>query len=74
METSLAKKIITEIGENEICDKITFHVMGEPTLHPDFFEILDHAQKKNVRVGLTTNGAGLSGKTGQGLLDYDLHQ
>jgi len=74
MEKNLAKRIITEIGENDICDKITFHVMGEPTLHPDFFEILDHAQKENVPVGLTTNGAGLSGKTGRRLLDYNLHQ
>ncbi|MEF9476074.1 MAG: SPASM domain-containing protein, partial [Candidatus Mariimomonas ferrooxydans] len=57
-----------------ICEKITFHVMGEPTLHRDFFEILDHARNEKVNVGLTTNGAGLGGKTGRHLLDYDLHQ
>ncbi len=48
--------------------------MGEPTLHPDFFEILDYAQEKKVNVGLTTNGTGLTGKTGQRLLDYGLYQ
>ena len=74
MDTGLARQIISEIGTHGICEKITFHVMGEPTLHRDFFEILDHAHQENVRVGLTTNGAGLSGKTGQRLLDYDLHQ
>ncbi len=74
METGLAKRIITEIGQEGICEKITFHVMGEPTLHRDFFEILDHAQNEKVKVGLTTNGAGLGGKTGKRLLDYDLHQ
>jgi MoaA/NifB/PqqE/SkfB family radical SAM enzyme len=74
MDTDLARKIITEIGENGICDKITFHVMGEPTLHRDFFKILDHAQKVGVPVGLTTNGAGLGGSAGKRLLDYDLHQ
>ena len=74
METGLAKRIITEIGENRICEKVTFHLMGEPTMHPDFFEILEHALKERVPVGLTTNGAGLGGEIGKRLLDYDLHQ
>ena len=74
METDLAKSLISEIGSKGIAEKITFHVMGEPTLHKDFFEILDFAQKEGVKVGLTTNGAGLGGKVGKKLLDYDLHQ
>jgi MoaA/NifB/PqqE/SkfB family radical SAM enzyme len=74
METDLAKRIITEVGKDGIGEKVTFHVMGEPTLHRDFFEILDHARRENVKVGLTTNGAGLGGEKGIRLLDYDLHQ
>jgi MoaA/NifB/PqqE/SkfB family radical SAM enzyme len=74
METRLAKRIISEIGESNVCEKVTFHVMGEPTLHPDFFEILDHAGKEGVNVGLTTNGSGLGGAIGRRLVDYDLHQ
>ncbi len=74
METDLAKRLISEIGEKGIAEKVTFHVMGEPTLHPDFFRILDHACKEGVKVGLTTNGSRLGGETGQRLLDYDLHQ
>ena len=74
METGLSKRIISEVGRNDVCEKVTFHVMGEPTLHPDFFQILDHAGDEKVNVGLTTNGAGLGGKTGERLLDYDLHQ
>ncbi|TAL26220.1 MAG: radical SAM/SPASM domain-containing protein [Nitrospirae bacterium] len=74
METALAKRIITEIKENNISEKITFHVMGEPTLHRDFFEILSHARDLGMKVGLTTNGGGLGGKIGKQLLDYDLHQ
>lgn len=74
METDLAKRVITEIGQNGMCKKITFHVMGEPTLHPDFFEILEHAQNEKVSVGLTTNGKGLGSKMGERLLEYDLHQ
>ena len=48
--------------------------MGEPTYHPDFFEILEHTQMEKVAVGLTTNGSTLGGKTGKGLLEYNLHQ
>ena len=48
--------------------------MGEPTYHPDFFEILEHAQMEKVAVGLTTNGSTLGGKRGKGLLEYNLHQ
>lgn len=49
-------------------------VMGEPTIHPDFFEILEHAESVGLKVGLTTNGGGLGGNIGRRLLDYDLHQ
>ncbi len=74
METGLAKEIITELKARGICEKITFHVMGEPTLHKDFFAILDHAEAEGMKAGLTTNGGGLGGETGRRLLDYDLHQ
>lgn len=48
--------------------------MGEPTLHPDFFDILSYAGEREVKVGLTTNGGGLCGEAGKRLLDHDLHQ
>jgi len=74
MDAGVAKKIISEICEKGIAEKVTFHVMGEPTLHRDFFKILDHARKAGVNVGLTTNGSRLSGEVGKRLLEYDLHQ
>ena len=74
MDVDLAKGIIDTVKTNDICEKITFHVMGEPTLHPKFFEILDYAGAQDVNVGLTTNGTGLTGKAGRRLVDYDLHQ
>ncbi|MEW5743877.1 MAG: radical SAM protein [Nitrospirota bacterium] len=74
METGLAKRILSEIGKEGIAEKVTFHVMGEPTLHRDFFAILEHALKEGVKVGLTTNGGGLGGPIGRRLLDYPLHQ
>ena len=74
MDTGMVKHVITDLGKHQICEKITFHVMGEPTLHRDFFEILDHANSEGVKVGLTTNGASLGRSIGQKLVDYDLHQ
>jgi MoaA/NifB/PqqE/SkfB family radical SAM enzyme len=74
MDTDLAKRIICEIADGHIAEKITFHVMGEPTLHPDFFEILSCASEKGIRVGLTTNGGRLGGDIGDQLLRHDLHQ
>src|SRR5208283_5853192 len=74
MDKGLARNIITQLKVGEVCEKITLHVMGEPTLHKDFFSILDHAEREHMKVGLTTNGGGLGGETGRRLLDYDLHQ
>lgn len=74
MDKELAKNIISELYENNICEKITFHVMGEPTMHPDFFEILSHAQKTGIKVGLTTNGGRIGGRIGEQLLEYNLYQ
>jgi MoaA/NifB/PqqE/SkfB family radical SAM enzyme len=74
MDTDLAKHIIAVLKENDICEKITFHVMGEPTLHPDFFDILSYAHDVDIKVGLTTNGSGLGGEIGRRLLNYNLHQ
>ena len=74
METDLAKRTISELWEKGVCEKITFHVMGEPTLHRDFFEILQHARNENVKIGLTTNGASLGREIGRRLIDFDLHQ
>ncbi len=74
MEPNLAKRILSELGAKKVCNKVTFHVMGEPTLHPAFFEILEHALQEGVKIGLTTNGANLGGPIGKKLLQYGLHQ
>jgi radical SAM protein with 4Fe4S-binding SPASM domain len=74
MEIDLAKRAISEMGQKGICEKVTLHVMGEPTLHRQFFEILAHAEKEAVKIGLTTNGRNLSKKVGKRLVDYNLHQ
>lgn len=74
MPEALAKRLITEIRQEGICEKITFHVMGEPLLHRDFFGILDHARQEGMQVGLTTNGGRLGAESARRLLDYPLYQ
>ncbi len=74
MKPELGKKIISEIAETGLSEKVTFHVMGEPTLHPQLFTLLEHAAREKVKVGLTTNGKNLGGEVGKKLLDYPLGQ
>ena len=52
--------IIDQIAEYNLAEKITFHVMGEPFMHPRFFDILDHAAHLGVKTGITTNGTYLN--------------
>jgi hypothetical protein len=43
---------------------------GEPTLHPDFFDLLDYTMEKGMQVQLFTNGI-MNMKTVQGLAAYN---
>ncbi len=74
MELKMAMSILDQIAELNIAEKVTFHVMGEPLLHPNFFEIADYAHSLNLKVGLTTNGGLLNEKTITRLASRDFHQ
>lgn len=74
MAEDLARGVLDEISELDLAEKVTFHVMGEPLLHPHFFEILDHARAVRLPVGLTTNGALLTQERIRKLAEHDLHQ
>ncbi len=74
MGLDLAKSALDQIAQLDLAEKVTFHVMGEPLLHPDFFEILDHALSNGLNVGLTTNGALLRTNIINSLAERDLHQ
>jgi radical SAM protein with 4Fe4S-binding SPASM domain len=50
------RKIIDEVAEKKISNWICLHVMGEPTLHPNFFEIVGYLNQKGLDVSLITNG------------------
>jgi radical SAM protein with 4Fe4S-binding SPASM domain len=58
MSFELFKEIITQV--KPLCKEITLHVMGEPTLHPQFKEFVNYAKEENVIINLTTNGTNLS--------------
>lgn len=74
MDEDLAKSALDQIAELDLAEKVTFHVMGEPLLHPKFFSILAHARERRLPVGLTTNGALLRRGTIQRIAESDLHQ
>ncbi len=74
MNEALARSALDQISELDLAEKVTFHVMGEPLLHPGFLDILDHARARNLPVGLTTNGALLNPQTIKALAERDLHQ
>jgi radical SAM protein with 4Fe4S-binding SPASM domain len=54
MSLDLFKTAIKE--SKHLCEEITLHVMGEPLIHPEIKEIIEFAQKENVKINLTTNG------------------
>lgn len=74
MDEVLAQSALDQIAELDLAEKVTFHVMGEPLLHPKFFSILDHARKRSLAVGLTTNGALLRPETIRKIAESDLYQ
>ena len=57
MEKELAKKLIGEIAREGIAEKVVFHIMGEPTLHPDLYEILGYGKELGLATTLSTNGS-----------------
>lgn len=62
MSTDMAEDIIKEIALYKIAKDVYFHVMGEPTLHPDLTLLSEIAAQKGLRVCITTNGSMLNKK------------
>lgn len=53
----------------EIKNQIFLHVMGEPTLHPNFFEIIEAGQREGLDFCLITNASTLNRASIERLLD-----
>jgi len=59
MPVETAKAILDDAGRNNIARTVLFHVMGEPTMHPDLVDIVAYASGKGIETCLTTNGSRL---------------
>ena len=69
MDMDLATRMIDEVAEKGLATQVMLHLMGEPTLHPNLYDILAHAGRRGVRTELVTNGSALVAKTVPKLLD-----
>lgn len=57
MDFDLACRVIDEIVEEGVAEKIVFHIMGEPTLHPRFYDIAQYSVDRGLTSTLTTNAS-----------------
>lgn len=74
MKLDLFKKIVRQIKEDALTDTVNFHLMGEPTLHPDIIEAAVFAKQNGLKVSLTTNGSLISPETVEKLIAIELDQ
>ncbi len=72
MNVGMAKRLISEIDALNLARELTFHVLGEPSLHPDFFAILSFASRLSLNTLLTTNGMSLGKVFGHMLRAHQL--
>lgn len=57
MEKNLVKKIIDEIAEKKLSERVGMSQMGEPFLHPNIVEIVEYAAEKGVNLHIITNAS-----------------
>jgi hypothetical protein len=68
MEAETARAILDEVAETGIAKSVHFHVMGEPTLHPQLADIVSYATSRGIETCLTTNGSRFDEMTLEALL------
>lgn len=72
MSVELFAKIIAQVAP--LTEQVTLHLMGDPLVHPQLFEILSLCTQAQVPVFLVTNGVLLSGVREELLLDPIIRQ
>ncbi len=60
MDKEFAKNIIDQIARDKIGEIVHFHIMGEPTLHPNLVELIKYVEDKGLKADLITNGSMLT--------------
>ena len=75
MPSDILKTIIDELTlqrqeptEDQVIKEIVLGGIGEPTMHPDFYSVLE--QLKDMDITLTTNGTTIDEKMAEALVDY----
>jgi sulfatase maturation enzyme AslB (radical SAM superfamily) len=74
MDTHLAKNIIEQLHKAGYQGGLFFHLLGEPFLHPDIFEIVKFASKRSPRSFLLTNGSLLTDNNIESIFDANPFQ
>jgi organic radical activating enzyme len=72
MPSDMVLDLIEQIRHGGLADTISFHVMGEPTLHKDLVRFCRVATEGGLDVSLVTNGSRLSDAMNKALLDTGL--
>ena len=66
MERSTFLRVLDQLAP--LTERLYFHIMGEPLLHPLFNEYIELCEQAGVKVHLVTNGALINENTVKGLL------
>lgn len=60
MSLEMLWQILTEVADYGLADVVTYHLMGEPLIHPQIFEAIAIANELGLNLHLTTNGSTLA--------------
>ena len=69
LRTEDVKKLVDKIADWG-CLSVCYAGGGEPTLHPDFAEIVEYSAKQGLEVGISTNGTMLISEIVDSLVKY----
>jgi MoaA/NifB/PqqE/SkfB family radical SAM enzyme len=69
MDGDTAFSLIDQLQALGFDKRLCFHVLGEPLLHPEILNIIDHAAEAGMTPVLFTNGGALTDETVQGVLN-----
>ncbi|MFA5145026.1 MAG: radical SAM/SPASM domain-containing protein [Candidatus Omnitrophota bacterium] len=75
MDKNLAIRLIDELsGYGKSLEKVFFHLMGEPLMHPNFMELVHYAVAKKIPLSLYSNGSLLNVDRIRALLNSNLKE
>ena len=72
IELQAFQKVLKQI--KPLTERVCFHLMGEPTAHPNFHALVKTAEEMQVPVEITTNGTMLNESITQALLNSTIVQ